>query len=44
MRRLHIMIEKKWWDRLKKDMKSHGFVSVSGFIRYIIIKFFEEKK
>lgn len=42
MRRFHFFIEQKWIDRIKRDMKKHGFSSVSGFIRYIIIKFFDK--
>lgn len=43
MRRFNFFIEQKWIDRIKRDMKKHGFTSVGSFIRYIIIKFFEPK-
>lgn len=43
MRRFNFFIEQKWIDRIKRDMKKHGFTSVSSFIRHIIIKFFEQK-
>lgn len=42
LRRLHIFIEQEWFDKLKRDAKSHGFTTVSSFVRYIIIKFFEK--
>jgi len=41
MRRFNFFIEQKWIDRLKRDRLKHGQVGVAGFIRYIIIKFFE---
>lgn len=43
MRRFNFFIEQKWIDRIKRDMKKHGFTSVSSFIRHIIIKLFEQK-
>src|SRR3989304_7135092 len=43
MRRFNFFIEQKWIDRIKRDMKKHGFTSVSSFIRHIIIKFFDKK-
>ena len=42
MRRFNFFIEQKWIDRIKRDMKKHGFTSVSSFIRHIIIKFFDK--
>ena len=42
MRRFNFFIEQEWIDRVKRDMKKHGHTTVSGFIRYIIIKFFEK--
>jgi len=42
MRRFNFFIEQKWVDRIKRDMKKHGFTSVSSFIRHIIIKFFDK--
>ena len=44
MRRFHFFIEQEWLDRLKRDVKLHGFTNVSSFVRYIIIKFFEKNK
>lgn len=43
MRRFNFFIEQKWIDHIKRDMRKHGFTSVGSFIRYIIIKFFEQK-
>ena len=43
MRRFNFFIEQKWVDRLKRDMAQHGFSNLSSFIRYIIIKFFDNK-
>lgn len=42
MRRFNFFIEQKWIDRIKRDARNHGHATVSGFIRYIIIKFFEK--
>jgi hypothetical protein len=42
MVRFNFFIEQKWIDRIKRDMKKYGFTSVSGFIRHIIIKFFDK--
>lgn len=42
MRRFNFFIEQEWIDRLRRDMRSYGFATVSGFIRYIIIKFFKD--
>lgn len=42
MRRFNFWIEQKWIDRLKRDMKKHGHATVAGFIRMIIIKFFDK--
>ena len=42
MRRFNFFIEQKWIDRLKRDMKKHGHTSVAGFIRFIVIKFFDK--
>jgi len=42
MRRFNFFIEQKWIDRLKRDMKKHGHRTLSGFIRMIIIKFFDK--
>lgn len=43
MRRFNFFIEQKWIDRLKRDMKKHGHSTVAGFIRWIIIQFFDKK-
>jgi len=43
MRRFNFFIEQKWIDKLRKKMKGHGFTSVASFIRFIIIKFFDDK-
>ena len=37
-------MEKDILKKLKANMKKHGFNSVSGFIRYIIVKFFDKQK
>lgn len=42
LRRFNFFIEQEWIDRIKRDMKNHGHVTVSGFIRMIIIKFFDK--
>lgn len=42
MIRFNFFIEKQWIDRIKRDMNKHGFTSVSSFIRFIIIKFFDK--
>ena len=42
MRRFNFFIEQKWIDRLKRDSKKYGHSTVAGFIRYIIIKFFDK--
>lgn len=42
MRRFNFFIEQKLIDRLKRDMKKHGHRTVGGFIRYIIVKFFDK--
>lgn len=42
MRRVHLFIDHDWHNRLKKDMKKHGFNTISSFVRYIIIKFFDK--
>lgn len=42
LRRFNFWIEQKWIDRLKRDMKKHGHTTVAGFIRMIIIKFFDK--
>lgn len=42
LRRFNFFIEQKWIDRLKRDMNKHGHSTVSGFIRMIIIKFFDK--
>jgi len=42
MRRFNFFIEQEWIDRIKRDMKKHGFTTISSFIRYIIIKFFQK--
>ena len=42
MRRFNFFIGQKWIDRIKRDMKKHGFTSMSSFIRHIIIKFFDK--
>ena len=44
MRRFHLFIEQEWFDRLKRDAKDHGFTTISSFVRFIIIKFFDKKK
>lgn len=44
MRRFHLFIEQELYDRLKREMKVHGLTTISSFIRYIIIKFFEKNK
>lgn len=44
MRRFHLFIEQEWYDRLRRDMKSFGFTTISSFVRYIIIKFFDKNK
>jgi hypothetical protein len=43
MRRFNFFIEQEWIDRIRRDMRKHGFTTVSSFIRYIIIKFFDKK-
>ncbi len=43
-RRFHLFIEQKWIDRLKREMNSYGFTTVSSFVRFIIIKFFDKNK
>jgi hypothetical protein len=43
MRRFNFFIEQEWIDRLKRDMKGYGISSVASFIRFIIIKFFDDK-
>ena len=42
MRRFNFFIEQQWLDRAKRDMAKHGHRTVSGFLRYIIIRFFEK--
>lgn len=44
MRRLQLYMEQEWWDRLKKEKSNQGFTTVSSFIRFIIIRFFEKNK
>lgn len=41
MKRFHFFIESEWIEKLKKEMKKHGFTKVAPFVRYIIVKFFE---
>jgi hypothetical protein len=43
-RRFHLFIEQKWIDMLKREMNSYGFKTVSSFVRFIIIKFFDKNK
>lgn len=42
VRRFNFFIEQKWIDRLKRDMRKHGHTNVAGFMRMIIIQFFEK--
>lgn len=42
MKRFNFFLEQKWLDRLEEEKENHGHRSVSSFIRYIIIKFFEK--
>lgn len=37
------MIEKNLLEKLRKHRKEYGFSSIGGFIRYILIKFFEKE-
>jgi hypothetical protein len=43
MRRFNFFIEQDWINRLEREKKKYGFASVSAFIRYIILKFFDKK-
>lgn len=42
IRRWNFFIEQKWLDRINRDMGLYGFRTAASFIRYIIIKYFEE--
>lgn len=42
MERFNFFIEQNWMTKLKKEMKNHGFNKVAPFVRFIIIKFFED--
>lgn len=44
MKRLHLYIEQEWWDKLKKEKGMQGFTTVSSFVRFIIIRFFDKNK
>jgi metal-responsive CopG/Arc/MetJ family transcriptional regulator len=43
MIRFNMMIESELLEKLREESKKRGFGSVSSFIRYILIKFFENK-
>lgn len=42
LRRWDGHIEQKWIDRINRDKRIHGLNSNSAFVRYIIVKFFED--
>jgi len=43
MTRFGFLIEQKWLDKLEEEKEKYGQSTVSSFIRYIIIKFFDKK-
>jgi hypothetical protein len=44
MKRIILGIDEKAIEKLKAEKEKHGHSTVSGFIRYIIHRFFEDKK
>lgn len=42
MRRWNFFIEQKWLDRINRDKGQYGFRTSASFIRFIIIRFFED--
>ena len=42
LRRWDGHIEQKWIDRINRDKRIHGLSSNSAFVRYIIVKFFDD--
>lgn len=42
LRRWDGHIEQKWIDRINRDKRVHGLNSNSAFVRYIIVKFFDD--
>ena len=42
MKRWNFFIEQKWLDKIIQEMKRFGFRTPASFIRFIIIKFFED--
>jgi hypothetical protein len=43
MIKISINIEPDFYKEVRKKMKEKGFSSFSGLVRYLLVKFFEEK-